>query len=224
MEYTQLPFIEKVKTNQKEFGNKVISIAQKLGVPAAALMIVMNNESGLNSAIKNPNSSASGLIQFIESTAKELGTTTAKLRAMSNVEQLDYVYKYMNTYKGKLKDTADVYLAVFFPVALYKNLDWEFPNWAVVGNPIFDINKDGTLTKQEFKNYVYNKYKKYIPNEFTPAVEPTTQPESEKQIKFWTRYKKPILITAGGLLALTLIYYATKDKSNTQRKQLRRYA
>lgn len=130
----------------------------------------------------------------------------------------------MNTYKGKLKDTADVYLAVFFPVALYKNLDWEFPNWAVVGNPIFDINKDGTLTKQEFKNYVYNKYKKYIPNEFTPAVEPTTQPESEKQIKFWTRYKKPILITAGGLLALTLIYYATKDKSNTQRKQLRRYA
>src|SRR5215203_1006885 len=51
-------------------------------------------------------SGATGLIQFMPSTAKALGTTVAKLAAMSPVEQLNYVWKYFKGYKGKLKTLA----------------------------------------------------------------------------------------------------------------------
>jgi len=163
MDYKKLPFINKVKTNQKEFGEKVIDISSKLDTIPHYLMVVMNNESGLRADIKNPTSTASGLIQFMEATAKGLGTTTADLRKMSNVAQLDYVYKYMKPYKGRLHEVSDVYLAVFFPLALYKDENYKFPSWAVKANPIFDLNKDGILTKAEFRNYVNNKYSKYLP-------------------------------------------------------------
>lgn len=162
MTYLDLPFINKVKKNQKEFGNKVIDIAAKLNTDPRFLMIVMNNESGLDSTAKNPNSSATGLIQFMEPTAKGLGTTTADLRTMENVKQLDYVYKYLKVYKSKLVSAADVYLAIFFPLALYKSNTWEFPTWVVKANKIFDTNKDAKLSVQEFKDYVNNKYSKYL--------------------------------------------------------------
>ena len=127
-------------------------------------MIVMNNESGLDSTIKNPFGSATGLIQFTEATAKDLGTTTAALKLMSNVDQLDYVKKYFTKYGyyKKVQDVADAYLCVFYPAALYKDDNFKFPTWAVNANPIFDINKDGTLTKAEFKTYVNNKYNDYL--------------------------------------------------------------
>lgn len=162
MTYLELPFISKVKNNQKEFGEKVIDIAKKLNTDPRFLMVVMNNESGLDSTAKNPTSSATGLIQFMEATAKELGTTTAQLRVMKNYEQLDYVYKYLNVYKNKLASAADVYLAIFYPLALFKTDSFEFPSWVVKANKIFDTNKDGKLTKLEFKNYVNNKYSKYL--------------------------------------------------------------
>lgn len=160
-----LPFINKVTVNQQAFGDKVISIAEKLDTLPEYLMIVMNNESGLNSSIKNPTSTATGLIQFMEPTAKGLGTTTAALAAMTNVDQLDYVYKYLKVYQSKFYEVSDVYLAVFFPQALYESDDWNFPLWAVRANKIFDVNKDGILTKKEFKNYVNVKYASYIPTQ-----------------------------------------------------------
>ncbi len=162
VDYLKLPFMDKVKENQKAFGQKLIQITTALGFPASWLMVVMNNESGLNSHIKNPTSSASGLIQFMDATAKGLGTTTEKLRAMTNVEQLDYVKKYLQPYASKIKSVSDVYLSIFFPAGLGKPDNWEFPLWAVKGNPIFDTNKDGKLTKKEFANYVNNKYAKYL--------------------------------------------------------------
>ncbi|MEI6508587.1 MAG: transglycosylase SLT domain-containing protein [Bacteroidota bacterium] len=165
----KLPFIEKVKKNQDAFANKVIDIANKLGTKPEYLMIVMNNESGLDSTAKNPTSSASGLIQFMEATAKELGTTTKALREMSNIDQLDYVYKYLNVYKNKLNSAGEVYLSVFYPLALFKDDKYLFPNWVVKANKIFDTNKDGILTKGEFKDYVNKKYAKYLTNENTTS-------------------------------------------------------
>lgn len=165
MDYKKLPFIEKVKTNQKEFGEKVIAIANDLGIQPSWLMIVMNNESGLNHQIKNPYGSATGLIQFTEATAKYLGTTTTALRQMTNLEQLDFVKLYFtkSNYYKKIKSLPDTYLAVFFPKALFENDDYVFPKWASDANPIFDINKDKTLTKKEFGEYVMKKYGAYIP-------------------------------------------------------------
>jgi hypothetical protein len=163
-DYTQLPFINKV-SNPEEFGNKVILICDSdhLDIMPEGLMVVMNNESGESASIKNPNGSATGLIQFTEATAKGLGTSTAALAQMSNVDQLDYVYKYLKPYADDINTPADTYLAVFYPEALYKDDTWQFPDWVVQGNPIFDTNHDGILTKGEFIQYVNDKYGQYFP-------------------------------------------------------------
>lgn len=162
MKYTDLLYISKVKTNIAAFGNKVILIAQLLDISPNSLMFVMNNESGLDHTIKNPNGSATGLIQFTEATAKNLGTTTAALKAMTNVQQLDYVWKYLQQWKSEIKDTGSLYLSIFYPAALFKENSYQFPKWVVQANPIFDLNKDGNLTKSEFLSYVNQKYAKAI--------------------------------------------------------------
>lgn len=169
MKYSDLLYISKVKTNQAAFGNKVILIAQMLDINPNSLMFVMNNESGLNHTIKNPNGTATGLIQFTEATAKNLGTSTAALKAMSNVEQLNYVYKYLQQWKNNITDTASLYLSIFYPLALFKDNSYQFPKWVVTANPIFDLNKDGNLYKSEFLNYVNQKFAKAMQGK------PTTQ-------------------------------------------------
>ena len=168
LSYKYLPFINKVKVNQEAFGNKIIKISNNLKISPNWLMITINNETAgtFSPSIKNPTSTATGLIQFMEATAKSLGTTTAALAKMSNVEQLDYVENYFKPYIGQMKSVSDVYLAVFFPAALDDVDTWVFPNWAAKANPIFDINKDGVLTKGEFKQYVNNKYSPYLGNDF----------------------------------------------------------
>ncbi len=167
MNYLDLPFIAKVTENKEAFGNKVISISEEMGILPHWLMIVMNNESGLNSHIKNPTSTATGLIQFMQDTAIDLGTSTAALAAMSNVEQLDFVKKYFVKYGyyKHINSVADAYLAVFFPLALFKSDSYVFPKWARDANKIFDVNNDGTLTKAEFVSYVNKKYAAYIPKD-----------------------------------------------------------
>ena len=53
-----------------------------------------------------------GLIQFLETTAASLGTTTSKLANMSEVEQLEYVEKYFMPYAGKIETIEDIYMAI----------------------------------------------------------------------------------------------------------------
>ncbi len=164
--YSKLPFIQKVPLSlQQAFGEKVFDIANRLGVSPNWLMIVMNNESGLNPRAKNPNSSATGLIQFLDSTALGLGTSTGKLAQMNAVDQLEYVYQYFKTYKGKINDVADAYQAVFYPAALNKPDSFVYPQVVAGLNPIFDLNRDSTLTKGEFRQYVNQKYSAILNNE-----------------------------------------------------------
>lgn len=80
-------------------------------------------------AIQNPNSSATGLIQFIESTAGRLGTTTAALAGMTAVQQMAFVHIYFDAVyqtHGPLSAESDLYMAVFYPAAIGKGLDYAF--------------------------------------------------------------------------------------------------
>lgn len=106
--------------NKEEFTQKVNSISAQLGIKPDWLIAVMAFESSIDHRKVNKLSGATGLIQFMPSTAKSLGTSTEALRAMSNVQQLDYVYKYLAPYKGKMKAFTDVYLTVFYPAAVGK--------------------------------------------------------------------------------------------------------
>lgn len=138
-------------------------------------MAIMAFESGFDPSIRNKTSGATGLIQFMSSTAKKLGTTTDKLAQMSAVQQLDYVYEYLKGYTGKMNNVQDAYMAVFMPIAVGKSNDF------VIGikgstdkignvsygsvysqNSILDINKDGKITKEEAASLVektMNRYK-----------------------------------------------------------------
>ena len=148
---------ERVTSNRDAFIAKVINISQRLDIEPEWLMQVFMSESGVNHQAVNPLTNATGLIQFMPATAVSLGTTVAALKAMTNVQQLDYVYKYLAPYKGRMKSYIDVYFSVFFPLAIGKPDDWVFQTSTLSAgiiarqNPIFDLNKDGKLTVAEVR-------------------------------------------------------------------------
>jgi len=105
-----------------------------------------------NPAIKNPGSSATGLIQFMDATAKGLGTSTEELSKMSRAQQLLFVEKHMSRFAGSLNTLSDVYMSVLWPAAVGK--PESFPLF-VEGTENYEKNKgldsngDGTVTKAE---------------------------------------------------------------------------
>jgi len=144
---------ELIKQNREAFVWKVIQIANELGFKPEWLMYVMYFETArtLDHTVTN-SIGATGLIQFMPSTARYLGTTTEALRNMSNVEQLDYVKKHLAPYKGKYHSFVDLYLAVFWPHAVGKPDTYTITSDIVAKcNPIFDLNRDLDITKLEIK-------------------------------------------------------------------------
>lgn len=157
-------FAEYVKENKSYFLDKVEEISRKLMIAPNWLMAVMYKESKLNHKAVNSTSGATGLIQFMPSTAQGLGTSTTALKNMSNIEQLDYVYKYYRPYISKLNSYPDLYLATFFPVALGKSDDYVMQTSSLPAsivarqNPAIDLNKDNKITVGEFKEYCYRQF------------------------------------------------------------------
>jgi hypothetical protein len=115
-----LVYIEKIPSNLRTaFENTVKAICSDLGIKNPDwLMIVMWAESRLNPQARNPKGTATGLIQFLESTAKDLGTSTAALYKMNHVQQLPYVREYLRRRikeRGVPKDAYQLYFWYIFP-------------------------------------------------------------------------------------------------------------
>lgn len=146
-----VPGIGKVS---QEFKDKVVLIAADLETNPNFLTAVMSFESGgtFSPSVKNPLSGAVGLIQFMPSTAKGLGTTSQALAQMTAEDQLDFVAKHFKRFKGKLKTLEDTYMAVLFPAAVGKGSDhvlFTKPSRVYKQNSGLDINKDGQITVGE---------------------------------------------------------------------------
>jgi len=170
---TDMPLLyeEKVKINSTAFTNKVRAIADKYNLDPNWLMVVMNFETGgtFSPSIRNSSTGATGLIQFMPATAQDLGTTTDALASMTNVAQLDYVDKYYSGIvrrEGTIDNVAECYLAVFYPAAIPWAMDKVFPDMVYRVNKVFDLNKDGTITKQE----IINKILSTIPAGYTQII------------------------------------------------------
>lgn len=136
-----------------ELKNKIAEVANRLGANPLHLQAIIATETDgtFSPSIKNyAGSGATGLIQFMPSTAKSLGTSTEALARMTAVEQMEFVYKYLKPYANKLKTFADFYLAVFYPAAISKPIDWSFPKSITAQNTGIDLNKNGIITKEEF--------------------------------------------------------------------------
>lgn len=164
-------FADRVKYNSSAFISKVKDISSTLGIPPEWLMIVMNFETGgsFSPSVRNPNSSATGLIQFMDKTAKDLGTTTAALAQMTNVQQLDYVFKYLDRVQrsyGSFNHLVDLYLAVFYPASIDDGLEYIYPNSVYAVNKGFDLDKDGRISKAEIQNKILST----VPAEYRQQV------------------------------------------------------
>ena len=162
------------KNVTSEFKSKILEISNELRMDPDDLMAIIAFESGFSPSIRNKASGATGLIQFMGSTAKLLGTTTDDLAKMSAVEQLDYVYKYFKPYAGKIKNIEDAYMAVFMPIAVGKSNDFVLGikdstdklsgiSYGLIykQNSGLDINKDGKITKEEAASCVINTRNRY---------------------------------------------------------------
>jgi len=157
--------LAKLMEREPEFKPKLIRESRRRGINPDHLLNVMAVETAgsFNPAIKNPNSSASGLIQFMADTARSLGTSTAELRKMSATKQLDYVFKYFDDFIKRGSDLSTqgaLYAAVGAgkvgrddqSVLMTRN------NPGYAGNaPTWDPNRDGIVRQGEMAIAAFSK-------------------------------------------------------------------
>jgi Transglycosylase SLT domain. len=161
------PAVERVAWGAKVSGAfkvKVLSIARALLINPDFLMSAMAFETGetFSPSVKNAaGSGAVGLIQFMPSTAKSLGTTTDALSQLTAEAQLDFVQKYFQPKQGRLLSIEDTYMAILYPAAIGQPPDHPlFSKGTTVysQNAGLDQNKDGTITVQEAAAAVRRKF------------------------------------------------------------------
>jgi hypothetical protein len=120
-------------------------------------MACMHWESGgtFRADIKNAaGSGATGLIQFMPSTARGMGTTTSALARLTPEDQLRWVYEYFKPYAGRLKNLGDLYMAILWPKGVgkpdhYVLFDRAKTPTTFRQNAGLDVNKDGLVTRAE---------------------------------------------------------------------------
>ncbi len=136
-----------------QFENKVKEISNMLDIPVEWLMAVMYAESKFDASIYNhKGSGAVGLIQFMPSTAMDMNISAERLSRMDHVQQLEYVYIYLQRVREKYGDYAsltDLYLGILYPKA--RNQDecytlYAKPSVSYSQNSGLDENGDGRVT------------------------------------------------------------------------------
>lgn len=167
-----------VKFTEQEMA-KLRQVVRNLGLPLHMVqdfMGCMAWETGekFTPSVKNPGSSATGLIQFMEATAKSMGTTTADLAKMTVVEQLGYVEKHFLPYRKKIANLGDVYMTILKPVAVGQPdsyVMWTKADSQFVPNKGIDFNDDGIITRLEAVHKVRNKLVKgFLPGNVRKAA------------------------------------------------------
>lgn len=157
------------------FYPKLLEVAAAVQMKPEDILNVMAVESGINPAAHNPGGDASGLLQFMPSTLKQLGFkgTHGDFRNLAAEEQLDYVKKLilgnMKYNGGPFTSAAQYYVANFLPIALkLPGIKQEDPDTIIVAknpdhphlpgisvhqeqifynsNPALDANHDGVIT------------------------------------------------------------------------------
>jgi len=133
-------------------------VAASLGISQDVLWNLIQFESKWNPQAKNPNSSARGLIQFTDATARNLGYKDSLdlVTKNSSIESQLYfpVLKYLSQFKP-FTSKQDLYMSVFYPVARKWPLSKTFPDTVQKSNP-------GIKTVQDYVNKVEGIAKKTI--------------------------------------------------------------
>jgi hypothetical protein len=151
------------------FRDRVWWICDTLKLNPDDLMACMAWESGrsFSSSKKNlAGSGATGLIQFMPTTAQELADyrnttlSTASLAKMTSEDQLTWVYWYFRLQidrHGQINGLSDTYMAILWPSAIGKPDDYALFTSGITyrQNAGLDENKDGKVTKAETAAKLY---------------------------------------------------------------------
>jgi hypothetical protein len=144
------------------FYPNLVQIASELGMKPEDILNIMSSESGIDPAAHNPGGGASGLIQFMPSTLKDLkfNGTPEDLRNMSGEQQLPLVKQYLQgvsrMFGGPLTSPALVYIGTFFPVGLtLSGVRSGDPSTAIVeANPETFTENGKTYSKKYGKSHI----------------------------------------------------------------------
>lgn len=145
-------------------------------------------ESGGKANARNKDSGATGLIQFLPSVAKELGTSTEELAGMTPSEQLPFVMKYLSDWGINSKSSRDDYaMAVAAPGFIGKSPDTVVypkssdPKSAWAQNPAWRPADGGDITVGSIQAYYRGEKAKGAEAPKAELPMPTT--DTEKRIR-----------------------------------------
>ena len=146
-------------TDLNAFEFKVRHVSQQLDIPPEWLMAVMYLESKFDPSIKNlRGSGATGLIQFMVPTVRELNDRLGTEYYMSDIQrmpahvQLDLVREYLQTVReryGEFDSLTDLYLGILYPRAISQDFCYALfakPTKQYDMNRGLDENRDGVVT------------------------------------------------------------------------------
>lgn len=189
--YNKIPYLGLAwsKKVSSEFTAKVIAGCRARGWWGDApncLMACMYFESGGTFDPAKQNNGGSkyfGLIQFGKMAAADLKIPLEDIIKMSQLDQLDLVFKYFDMWAGRGKKYArleDLYLTIFYPSAVGKKPDEilfrkdspiDIEAKSYLQNNGFDFNKDGVITVGEINTRLYAAYYDgMLPSNRSPAT------------------------------------------------------
>lgn len=135
------------------------TVADSLSIPSEWLYRLIDFESGWNPKARNPYSGATGLIQFMDSTARNMGYSSASAIAEKYPDKMSQltipVYRYLKQFEP-FPNEQSFAMAVFLPS--YRNVppDTLFPDSVLKVNP-------GIKTPADYISHVF-------PNWIPPAI------------------------------------------------------
>lgn len=163
-------------------------VAARLGVPAQWLDALIRFESNYNPLAKNPLSSASGLIQFTDSTARSLGYGSATELVLSHPsfesQMAGPVLKYLSQFKP-FPTKQSLYMAVFYPRYRDVPQNTAFPDSVKKVNPGINVVGDYIAKVEKKKLVKYSVFGFIIPIAAAALAVffPTIKKEMEKYEK-----------------------------------------
>lgn len=156
----------------KEVADRVIYRSEKLPIEPHWFMFLADFESSLD-AYKPNKYGCFSWIQFCPDvsggdykTIKGRRYYFIDMKKMSEIELLDLSFDYLEEQQsnhGRFSSYHDLYFSILYPVAIGKPDDYVLNTQS---NPIFDLNKNGTITVGEVKQYLDNRVRVKVPNAY----------------------------------------------------------
>lgn len=150
-----------IERTTPEFRTKLVQVAERIGADPTDLAAVIAFESGFSPTAQNEKSGATGLIQWLPSTARNLyGLTTGQIYTMSAIDQLDLVERYFRASNGPKGTVHDLYMLVWHghPASQSEILaaqgELGISGDAYAKNSDLDRDRDGRITGAEASSFV----------------------------------------------------------------------